>query len=151
MEQWRLDGSTQNSIYQWRQTGCLVFNGSNNKLLSLKEVIKSYHVTYNSYDNAFIVWRESQNLPNMVVKMHHSGLHFYNPKNNGFSFVITVANDMKMFSKWQIVGAEKVKSLQAGHAFPSNYDMKWIFPQMPCDHQRCWHYHKEFLVQTLLH
>ena len=137
MEQWRLDGSTKiASISEGKQDVWFSMAAITN-FLSLKEVIKSYHVTYDSYDNAFIVWRESQNLPNMVVKMHHSGLHFYNPKNNGFSFVITVANDMKMFSKWQIVGAEKVKSLQAGHAFPSNYDMKWIFPQMPCDHQRC--------------
>jgi hypothetical protein len=39
-------------------------------ILLLKEVIKLYHVTYNGYKKAFIVWREQHHLPNMIFKMH---------------------------------------------------------------------------------
>ena len=95
-------------------------------ILSLKEVIRSYRVTYDSYDRTFIVWREDSGLPNMVFKMHHSGLHFYDPKRDDFSFVVTVADNMKLFSKREVVGAEKARSLEAGLAFPSASDYQWI-------------------------
>ncbi len=95
-------------------------------ILSLKDVIKSYCVAYDSYKKAFIVWREEKQLPNMVFKMHRSGLHFYDPKRAEFAFVVTVSDNMKMFSKRQIVGAEKARYLQAGLSFPSDSDMKWI-------------------------
>ena len=95
-------------------------------ILSLKEVIKSYRVTYDSYEQAFIVWREEQQLPNMLFKMHRSGLHFYDPKQKEFAFVVTVSDNMKMFSNRQIAGAEKARSLQAALGYPSDHDMKWI-------------------------
>jgi hypothetical protein len=59
-------------------------------ILSLKEVIKSYHVTYSSYDKEFVIYRQAYGLPNMLFKMHKSGLHYYNPKRTEFSFVVTV-------------------------------------------------------------
>ncbi len=95
-------------------------------ILSLQDVKRQYPVTYDSYDAAFFVWREEQGLPNMVFKEHNSGLHFYGPKQEAFSFVVTVAVNMKHFSKRQIVGAEKARSLTAGVAFPSEPDYKWI-------------------------
>ena len=95
-------------------------------ILSLKDCIMSYHVTYDSYDQTFIVWRDEQGLPNMVFRMHHSGLHYYDPRREEFSFVVTVEDNMKLFSKRQIVGAEKARTLQAGLAFPTNTDLTWI-------------------------
>ena len=62
----------------------------------------------------------------MIFRMHSSGLHFYDPKKEGFSFVVTVADNMKMFTKREIVGAEKARNLQASLAFPSDTDLKWI-------------------------
>jgi len=59
-------------------------------ILSLKEVIRKYQVSYDSDDLAFVVWREDKGLPNMRFKMHDSGLHFYDPRNKDFSFVTTV-------------------------------------------------------------
>ena len=94
--------------------------------MSLKAVTHFYHVTYNSHDAAFIVWRENKGLPNMIFRMHLSGLHFYDPKKEGFSFVVTVADNMKMFTKREIVSAEKARNLQAGLAFPSDTDLNWI-------------------------
>jgi hypothetical protein len=72
-------------------------------ILSLQDVKRHYRVTYDSYDAAFIVWREEQGLPNMVFKEHNSGLHFYDPKQDAISFVVTVAENMKHFTKRQIV------------------------------------------------
>ena len=83
-------------------------------ILSLKEVIKTYRVTYDSYDGEFVVYRQGQGLPNMIFKMHSSGLHYYDPKRSEFSFVVTVEDNMKPFSKRQIVGAEKARNLYAG-------------------------------------
>ena len=58
-------------------------------ILSLKEVIKTYRITYDSYDKAFIIHRQEQGpLPNMIFKMHSSGLHFYDPKRSECLFVV---------------------------------------------------------------
>lgn len=77
----------------------------------LKHVASCYYVAYDSYNQSFIVWWEDIGLPNMIFKMYSSGLHFYNPKRKEFSFVVTVDNNMKMFSKQQIVGTKKAWSL----------------------------------------
>jgi hypothetical protein len=95
-------------------------------ILSLKEVIKTYRVTYDSYDEEFVVYRQGHGLPNMIFKMHSSGLHYYDPKRSEFSFVVTVEDNMKSFSKRQIVGAEKARNLYAGLAYPFITDYKWI-------------------------
>ena len=95
-------------------------------ILSVKDVMKSYRITYDSYDKAFIVWREEWNLPNMIFRMHSSGLHFFDPRREEFSFVVTVEDNMKPFSKRQIIAAEKARTLLAGMAFPSDHDYKWI-------------------------
>ena len=58
--------------------------------------------------------------------MHSSGLHFYDPKREEFTFVVTVEENMKSFSKRQIASAEKARTLMAGLAFPSSTDYKWI-------------------------
>jgi hypothetical protein len=46
-------------------------------IILLQDVKRHYHMTYDSYNVVFIVWREEQGLPNMVFKEHSSGLHFY--------------------------------------------------------------------------
>jgi hypothetical protein len=76
-------------------------------ILSVKDVSRSYRITYDSYDEAFIVWREEKNLPNMIFRMHSSGLHFYDPQKEGFSFDVTVEENMKPFSNRQIKSAKK--------------------------------------------
>ena len=95
-------------------------------ILSLKEVIRKYQVSYDSDDLAFVVWREDNGLPNMRFKMHDSGLHFYDPRNKNFSFVMTVESNKLPFSKRQISGAEKARNLYASLGYPSSKDFKWI-------------------------
>ena len=115
----------QASIGKGKPTVWFSKNAINN-ILSLKEVTKEYHVTYDSYNAVFIVWREKKGLPNMTFQMHQSGLHYFDPAKEEFSFVVTVDDNMKMYSKQQITGAEKARNLQASLAFPSDTDMSWI-------------------------
>ncbi len=64
----------------------------------------------------------------MVFDMHPCGLHVYYPeKTDGkYSFVQTVADNMKWFTKRQIEGALKVRHLYKTLAYPSNADFKAV-------------------------
>ena len=97
-------------------------------ILSLLEVKKEYPVSYDR-DN-FIVHRASHGYPDMVFKPHPTGLHVWNindPRSQAsYVFVETVADNMKMFTKRQIDGGNLARELQAGLAYPSNGDLKWI-------------------------
>jgi hypothetical protein len=95
-------------------------------ILSLKEVVKTYRVIYDSSESAFFVLREDVGLPNMIFKMHSSGLHYYDPSREEFSFVVTVEDTMVPFNKRQILGADKARTFNACLAFPSLQDYKWI-------------------------
>jgi hypothetical protein len=51
-------------------------------------------------------------LPDLLFEMHPCGLHVCYPKKIGkFGFVQTVEQNMKLFSKRQIAGAEKIRNL----------------------------------------
>jgi hypothetical protein len=89
-------------------------------------VAKQYRITHDSYDESFIVWRENINLPNMIFAMHSSRLHFFHPRCDEFSFIVTVEDNMKSFSKRQITLAEKARNLMAGLAFPSEANCNWM-------------------------
>jgi hypothetical protein len=80
-------------------------------IICLKNIIRLYQVTYDSkWRMAFIVHREEFGPPNMVFDMHPCGLHIYYPKKTDgkYSFVQSVADNMKLFTKRQIEGALKV-------------------------------------------
>ena len=49
-------------------------------IVSLKNVIKQYRVTYDSDDKQSVVHRQYLVVPNMVFRMHSSGLHVYDQK-----------------------------------------------------------------------
>ena len=95
-------------------------------ILSLKDVVKFYHVTYDSHEAGFVIFRQDHGLPNMIFRMHSSGLHFYDPRRSEFLFMVTVEDNMKSFMKQQIMAAEKARNLYAGLAYPSLTDFKWI-------------------------
>jgi hypothetical protein len=65
---------------------------------------------------------------NMVFDMHPCGLHVYYPeKTDGkYSFVQTVADNMKLFTKQQIESALKACHLYETLAYPSNADFKAV-------------------------
>lgn len=96
-------------------------------ILSLKNLAAQFHVTYDSYDERFVVHRESAGLPNMEFVMHESGLHYYDPRQyNAHAFVNTVYENKQGFSKRQIKGAEAARTLYATLHYPSMKDFKWI-------------------------
>ncbi len=98
-------------------------------IICLKNMIRLYRVTYNSeWRTAFIVHQEEFGLPNMVFDMHPCGQHVYYPeKTDGkYSFVQTVANNMKLFTKRQIEGGLKAHHPYKTLAYPSNADFKAV-------------------------
>ena len=74
----------------------------------------------------FVVHRESEKKPNMEFRMHESGLHYYDPRNEEFNFVNTVSGNKQGFTKRQIKGAEVARTLYAKLSYPSWKDFKWV-------------------------
>jgi hypothetical protein len=68
-------------------------------IIALKNLIKQYCVTYDSNDEMFVVHRESAGKPNMQFRMHESGLHYFDPRDESFTFVNTVAENMEGLMK----------------------------------------------------
>jgi hypothetical protein len=56
-------------------------------ILALSNVIKQYRVTHDSDDKTFIVHRQSIGLPDMEFRMHHSELHYFDPREKEFTFI----------------------------------------------------------------
>ena len=93
-------------------------------ILSLKNVRKQYHVTYDSYnDQGFVVHRQEHGLPDMHFTEHESGLHIYYPYEEGKVFVLeTVAGNMEGFTKKEIKQAKAARRLYNNLKFPSEAD-----------------------------
>jgi hypothetical protein len=83
---------------------------------------KQYRVTYDSSEETFLVHRKAAGLPNLLFKEHANGLHFFDPRQADFAFVETVESNMQLFSKRQVVCADKACSLYASLGFPSRKD-----------------------------
>jgi hypothetical protein len=76
-------------------------------IMALKNVIKQYRVTYDSSKaTVFIVHRQAHGKPDMYFKMHPSGLHYFDPRDESFTFVNTVADNKSQFTKRQIKRAD---------------------------------------------
>jgi hypothetical protein len=95
-------------------------------IIALSNLIKQYRVTYDSGDEMFVVHRKTNNLPNMEFKMHSCGLHYYEPTDKDFTFINTVDDNKKAFSKRQLKGAELARTLYATLGYPSIKDFKWV-------------------------
>ena len=91
-------------------------------ILSLKDVISLYQVSYDSNDKKFIVHQKEHGKPDMLFKMHSSGLHYWDPSNKDFNFINTVKANKSVFMKRQTANADKARELYASLAYPSNTD-----------------------------
>ena len=83
-------------------------------IICLKNIIRLFRVTYDSERGTrFIVHREEYGLPNMIFEMHPCGLHVYYPEkvDGKYSFVQTVADNMKLFTKRQVESALRAHHL----------------------------------------
>jgi hypothetical protein len=62
----------------------------------------------------------------MEFRMHESGLHFYDPRDDEINFVHTVSGNKDGFTKRQIKAAELARALYFTLSYPSWNDFKWI-------------------------
>jgi hypothetical protein len=73
-----------------------------------------------------VVHQESENKPNMELKMHdESGLHYYDPRKEHFAFVITVKTNKQGFTLRQVKGAEVART-HATLSYPSMKDFNLV-------------------------
>ena len=99
-------------------------------ILSLSNIIKQYRVTYDSkVATTFIVHRAAAGKPDMHFRMHASGLHYYDPREDAveeLAFLGTVSENKQGFTKRQIAGAEAARALYTTLCHPSMKDFKWV-------------------------
>jgi hypothetical protein len=95
-------------------------------IFMLKNMKKQYRVTYDSLEETFLVHCKTTGLPNLLLKEHTNGLHFFDPRQADFVFVKTVESNMQLFSKWQVTRTDKARSLYVSLGFPSQKDFMWI-------------------------
>jgi hypothetical protein len=105
-------------------------------IIALCNIIRQYHVTYNSHKSMFVVHRE--NRPNMEFRMHESGLHYFDPrtvtldpmptkrKHDKVTFLNTVSENKEGFTLRQIKGAQIARTLYSTLCYPSISDYKWV-------------------------
>jgi hypothetical protein len=114
-----------NKVAMFEELGCEVWFSSRaiTNILSLAAIQQQYQVTYDSgVETNFVVHQSKHGLSDMIFRMHCSGLHYYDPSEEGFTFIETVDNNKLAFTKRQLQGAERAKVLYAGLGFPSVKD-----------------------------
>ena len=82
-------------------------------IIVLRNLRLQYLVTYRSNDMMFIVHREYEGKPNIQFRMYDSGLHYFYPRDQEFTFYNTVSNNKEGFTVRQIKGAEVARVLYA--------------------------------------
>ena len=92
-----------------------------NNIFSLKNLTQQYRVTYDRFDQMFIVHRKKNNKPNIHFRMHDSGLHFYDSAKD-FTFVTIISDNRKHYSKQNIKAAERTTYLYRTVTYPSVAD-----------------------------
>jgi hypothetical protein len=96
-------------------------------IIALSNLIQQYRVTYESDDKMFVVHWEFQGKPNMELRMHTCGLHYYDPRNEKhLAFVNTVSENKEGFMKRHIKSAELAWTLYKTLSYSSMKDFKWV-------------------------
>jgi hypothetical protein len=104
--------------------------GAITNIIALSNLITQYRVTYNSNDEMFVVHRDSVNKHDIHFRMHATGLHYYDPKGDDFTFNINTVSENKMgYTKRQLKGAELARTLYANLGYPSMKDYRWVMIQ----------------------
>ena len=87
-------------------------------IFAINNPIHKYRVTYDSLNQEFIVNREENNDPKIYFRMHERSLQYYDQAED-FSFVTTVADNKKHYSKQHIKSAERAEELYGTFTYPS--------------------------------
>ena len=81
-------------------------------LLSSKELVKVFHITYVSEEaTAFTIHNSVYGLVDLHFVMHPSGLHVLEINKGGHFFVQTVEDNIKLFTRRQIAGATESRNV----------------------------------------
>jgi len=89
-------------------------------ILSFKNLVKKYRITYDSdEDMAFTVHRSNHGLTDLKFVMHKCGLHMYVHPVQGGTFVQTVEDNKKLFTKSQIARATEARGYYEALLCPS--------------------------------
>ena len=62
----------------------------------------------------------------MQSRMHESGLHYFDPRDQDFTFVNTVSDNKEYFTWRQIKGVEVARVLYVTMIDPSDKDYMWV-------------------------
>jgi hypothetical protein len=95
-------------------------------IIVLKNLIQQYCVMYDSNDEMFVIHRESEGKSDMQFRMHESGHHYFDPRDESFTFISTVLENKEGFMKRQIKLVEEARALYAKLCYPSMKDFKWV-------------------------
>jgi len=97
-------------------------------LLSFKEIIKHYRITYDSeVDTSFTVHQRAEGLVDLHFKMHESGLHILVRDDlSAQAFIQTVEQNMSVYTPREIAGANKARELYELLLYPSVRDFNYI-------------------------
>jgi hypothetical protein len=91
-------------------------NDAMTNILSLSRVKREYDVSYDGED--FIIHHAKHGYADMVFKPHLSRLHVYDqddPQGHAsYSFIVTVEDNISLFTKRQVASADLACNLQAG-------------------------------------
>ena len=60
-------------------------------IIALSNLRLQHLVIYRSEEMIFIFNRESEGKPNMQFRMHESGMHYFDPRDQEFTFVNTTS------------------------------------------------------------
>jgi hypothetical protein len=95
-------------------------------LISFKNIIKKYCVTYDSeIDTSFTVHRSSHGLVDLYFRMHESGLHILvrsDYSGSGQCFVETIKGNMSVYTRREVAGATKARELYEHLIYPGVRD-----------------------------
>jgi len=90
-------------------------------LLSFKELVKKYRITYDSdVCTSFTVHRSEYGLVHLHFKMHLSGLHIMKKPDgtSGLVFIQTMEDNKKMYTPWEVAGANRARELYKHLTYP---------------------------------
>jgi hypothetical protein len=96
-------------------------------IISLRNLIQQYRITYDIDRLMFVVHRELESKPNMEFHMHECSLHYYDPMNTEhLAFISTVYENKEGFAKRQIKDTETARALHTKLSYPSMKYFKWV-------------------------
>ena len=94
-------------------------------IVSLNNIGYQYLVTYSSDEKTFIVHRETEGKENMPFRMNENRMHYFDPRDDAFTFVNNLSKNMKNFTKIQIKDGEVARQLYKTLVYPPTNDFRW--------------------------